>query len=56
MRILLTVLLLLLPLACNTGCGGGRPDPRANPDFDEAAYDDVDAASDALFEEAGTKP
>jgi hypothetical protein len=54
MRMLFVLLLSVVSLTWTAGCGG-RPDPRANPDFDQAAYDDVDAASDALFEEAGTK-
>jgi hypothetical protein len=47
-RILLTFLLLIAASGM-VGCGGS--DPRDNPDFDQAAYDDVDAASNALIEE-----
>lgn len=41
MRILMTLVLAFMPLVLFTGCGESRPDPRANPDFDEEAYNDV---------------
>ncbi len=39
MRTLLILLSFLIPLTFFTGCGERRPDPRANPDFDESALD-----------------
>jgi hypothetical protein len=54
MRVLLSLLLFLGPLSLVAGCGGGRPDPRANPDFDHAAFENVDdpGAMQALSEDA----
>ncbi|WP_164101305.1 hypothetical protein [Candidatus Laterigemmans baculatus] len=40
MRILMGMFLACLPLMISVGCGESRPDPRANPDFDEEAYND----------------
>ncbi len=50
MRTLLT--LILLTLVCGmagSGCGG--PDQSDNPNFNKAAYDDVDAASKGIKED-----
>jgi predicted small lipoprotein YifL len=47
-RTLLTLVLLVAGFGL-AGCGG--PDPRDNPNFDQAAYDDVDASSKALSED-----
>jgi len=47
-RTLLTLVLLVSGLGL-AGCGA--PDPRDNPNFDQAAYDDVDLSSKALSED-----
>jgi hypothetical protein len=36
---LLTLLGVVLWLPAVVGCGGGRPDPRANPEFNEETLD-----------------
>jgi hypothetical protein len=55
MRILLMLVLLVVVLVTTPGCGGGRPDPRANPDFDEAAYQDPSLSGQKLSEDTAVK-
>jgi hypothetical protein len=56
MRILLALLFLIVPAVLTAGCGGGRVDPRANPDFDEAAYEDPSVSGQRLAEDAAAMP
>lgn len=44
MRWLFCFWMALAPLLVANGCGPSRPDPRANPDFDEEAYSDPNQA------------
>lgn len=53
MRTLLTLCLLVSVFGL-VGCG--EPDPRDNPNFDQKAYDDVDASSKALTEDGAVSP
>lgn len=36
------IVLAGMPLVFSLGCGESRPDPRANPEFSEESYNDVD--------------
>ncbi len=53
MRMFCLLLACAFSLSWCIGCGGGRPDPRANPDFDQAGYDDPSLGVQSLVEEAG---
>lgn len=45
MKWLFALIVGFAPLLVSVGCGDSRPDPRANPDFDEEAYSDPGAAA-----------
>jgi hypothetical protein len=51
---LLAVCVMLL--LATPGCGDGRPDPRDNPNFDEAGYRDPSVGVQSLVDEAQEKP
>ena len=55
MRTLLMLLSVLIPLTFLAGCGERRPDPRANPDFDEEALDDPSVVLERMSGEGTTQ-
>ncbi|MEZ6136174.1 MAG: hypothetical protein R3C53_14865 [Pirellulaceae bacterium] len=46
-RMICAVALLAVPVGL-VACSPGRPDPRANPDFNEASYKDPNLALEVL--------